>query len=389
MKSNIASITRSLASLEDMARNMKDTIIANTVMVSEIPAPTFKEDQRIHFVHERFLEAGLQHCSTDEMHNALGIIPGTEGNRNILLVAHADTVFSEKIDHTVSVSSNNITGPSVADNGLGVATLVSLSEILTNFNIQLRSNLVLMCGTRSLGRGNLEGLRFFLSNTEMPIDFGVCIEGVQLGRLSYSSVGMIRGEITCQVPEENNWSKVTDSSAIFTMNEVLNKIIDIPLPKRPRTSIVMGSIDAGHSFNSVATKANLRFEIRSESDEIVEMIRSELEEIVAEVSSQSGIIVEFNEVAQRKPGGIRFSHPLVAAAREIMKTLDIHPTIAPSISELSAFIDKRIPAITVGMTTGENNRELNEAIEIEPIFKGISQLLGVLLAIDGGYCDDN
>lgn len=389
MQKALTDIIRQLTAIESTARNFKDLIIANAVMISEIPSPTFKEEERIAFVQNRFMEAGLLNSSTDEMNNALGILPGEDGNRNILLVAHADTVFSEKIDHTIQVKPETLVGPTIADNSLGLAALVSLPQLLERMNIKLSSNLILMGGTRSLGRGNLEGIRFFLSNAKMPIHFGVCVEGVQLGRLSYSSVGMIRGEIRCTVPETNDWTRVTDSSAIFTMNEVLNKIVDIPLPKRPRTSIVMGSIDGGHSYNSVATSATLRFEIRSESDEIVENLRLHFEEIVAEVSSQSGIEVTFNEVAQRKPGGVRFSHPLVSNTRNIMKALDITPIIAPSTSELAAFIDNNVPGITLGLSKGEQLREPNESVEIDPIFKGIAQLIGVLLAIDGGYCEED
>ena len=48
-----------------------------------------------------------------------------------------------------------------------------------------------MGSARSLGRGDLEGLRFFLDNFKKPITAGVCIEGVKLGRLSYSSIGIV------------------------------------------------------------------------------------------------------------------------------------------------------------------------------------------------------
>ena len=71
-----------------------------------------------------------------------------------------------------------------------------------------------------------------------------------------------------------------------------------------------------------------------------------------------------------------------------MRELDIRPRISPSTSELSALIDRQIPALTVGVTDGENLTQPGESILIDPIYKGISQLLGLILAIDRGYCDD-
>ena len=33
-------------------------------------------------------------------------------------------------------------------------------------------------------------------------------------------------------------------------------------------------------------------------------------------------------------------------------------------------------------------RDLNETIRIQPIYTGLAQLLAVLLAIDGGFCNE-
>jgi hypothetical protein len=75
-------------------------------------------------------------------------------------------------------------------------------------------------------------------------------------------------------------------------------------------------------------------------------------------------------------------------ARAILNELGITPRFSPSTSELSAFIDKAIPALTLGLTTGENMNETNERIDIAPITKGLVQLIGLILAIDRGYCDE-
>ncbi len=382
-------ILRHIPSLEKAAKEQRDLLLANLVMIGEIPAPTFQEADRLEFVKNRFTESDLQNCSTDEVGNTVGLLPGKKGDRTILMVAHADTVFSEKVDHTISVGPDKITGPGVADNSLGLAVLSTIPAILQNMDIELESDLLLMGTTRSLGQGNLEGLRFFLSNSIIPIHAGVSIEGAQLGRLSYSSVGMFRGVITCTVPEEEDLLRMSDTNAIITINEVINKIIDIRLPKRPRTYIIMGAINAGHSYNTAATKATLQFEVRSETAEIVRQIRDQLEEIVAEVSSQSGMHVKLDIVATRRPGGIKFQHPLSRVTRDIMKTMDIETVVRPSISELSAFISHDIPAITVGISKAEHIHEPNESVLIDPMYKGIAQLIGILKAIDKGYCDEN
>lgn len=381
------SVYKKLPEIEDKLREMSEILLANLVMIGEIPAPTFEEDKRVRFILDRFNEAGLTECSTDEAGNGIGVMPGSNGERSILINAHTDTVFSSKMDHTLQVNTESITGTGVADNSLGAAVLTTLPYMLENLEIELKNDLVLLAGVKSLGRGDLQGIRFFLENHSFDIDSAICIEGVELGRLSYSSIGMLRGEITCKVPETYDWSRFGDASAILTLNEVINKINDIRLPKRPRTSIVMGSIEGGSSFNTIALESTLGFEVRSESQDVVNEIGKWIEEIGIEVSSKMGDHVHVDIFARRSPGGIDFSAPLTRCARNILKELDLEPRLAPSISELSAFIDKEIPALTLGLTTGDNLHKKNETIKIDPVYKGITQIIGTLLAIDGGYCD--
>ena len=133
----------------------------------------------------------------------------------------------------------------------------------------------------------------------------------------------------------------------------------------------------------------LRFEIRSESEDMVREIEDRIEDIIVEVSSSSGAEVTLDVFATRKPGGITTGHPLARKTRSVIKALGIQPRLAPSVSELSAFINHQIPAITIGITYGEHQNTPEEEVSIEPIFTGLAQLIGILLAIDRGFCSAN
>ncbi|OQY33669.1 MAG: peptidase [Spirochaetaceae bacterium 4572_59] len=389
MKSDFKEILDDLPSYEKVIDKFKESIITNLIMISEIPSPTFAEQERTQFLLNRFTEFNLQNCSEDEKGNALGIIPGKSRDSNILVVAHLDTVFPSSVDHTITVQPDLVIGPGVGDDGLGLAALVTLPMILEKLDIQLESNLILMGSSRSLGHGDIEGLRFFMDNFKRPITAGICVEGVKLGRLSSSSIGMLRGQLTYEVPEEYDWTRFSAVGAIVNMNELINKILEIPLPRKPKTSIILGSIQGGTSYNTLPTKAILKFEIRSESDEMVTELARKIHSLADEMTSLTGAMVEFREIARRAPGGTQFSHPLNTVSRTILDSLGYKPRSSPSTSELSAFIDKQIPAVTIGITDGEHLGELDEAIRIDPIKKGIAQLIALIEAIDKGYCSEN
>ena len=376
-----------LDDLDEYVRRLEDvrgTVFSTMVMVNEIPAPTFKEFNRAKFLVNRFSELEMLNTSIDEKGNAIGILPGRTGDNDILITAHLDSVFDSTTDHTVTLKPNVAIGPGVGDNSLGVAVLGTLPLILKHIELELDSNLVLLGSTRSLGKGNLEGIRFVLDNYKRPFISALCLEGIKIGRLSFSSIGMLRGEINYKIPELYDWTKFNSVGAIVDMNDIINRILEIPLPRKPKTTIVLGQVEAGSSYNTLPTKARLRFEIRSESDAIVSSLASKINYLAEEMTSKTGALVQFNKIALRKSGGTEFSHPLNNIGREILKRLGISPRITPSTSEVAALIDKNIPATTIGLTDGENGGELEESVFIEPISKGLAQFAGLLRAIDEG-----
>ena len=381
-------VINSLPEIRKAAENASQTLLSNLVMIGEVPSPTFGEQRRIQFLAQRLTDAGLG-VSQDEAGNGVGVLAGSEGHRNILIVAHADTPFGQKDDHTITVEEERVLGPGVADNSLGLAALAMLPILLDRAGIRFRSNLVLLGSTRSLGRGDLGGLRFFMENAHTPFCGAVCVEGVQLGRLSYSSIGMLRGEFRVSVPEEYDWSGFGATGAIRIVNEVINRLLSTPLPSQPRTSIRLGSIRGGTGFANIATQAELRFEIRSESEKIVTQLHERVDEIAAELSAETNTDVTLEIFARRAPGGIQFSHPLVRAARTVMEELEIEPRLSPSISELAVLIQEQVPAVTLGLSTGGQLQKMNEFAHIKPMSKGLAQLVGVLMAMDEGLCHES
>ncbi|NNE93775.1 MAG: M20/M25/M40 family metallo-hydrolase [Verrucomicrobiales bacterium] len=372
--------------------SLREIVLANIVMAGEIPSPTFGEENLTRFVSDRFTESELDNISTDEAGNIAGIVPSRSakkkktGERNTILVsAHLDKVWDATADHTVSATETTLDGRGIADNSTGVAVLVSLPQILEKLGIGLNSDLLLLGTTRSFGRGDLEGMRFFLDHTPLKIRAGICLEGMQLGRLSFSSLGMLRGEILVNSTNDQSdagWHSGDTAGAIAVLSKIVARILAIEKPERPRTEILLGSIQSGSGYNVPPTKGALRFEIRSEEGDVVDRIHRQIEEIVNEADALGQATCELNVLATRTPGDIGFTHPIVKSARETLESLGVKPRIAPSISDLSALLDRGIPGLTLGITTGRGRHTESEAIEIEPMFTGLAQLVSTLQFID-------
>lgn len=370
--------------IRDQLSSYRETLLANALMLGEIPARPGGEADRIRFLAERFSELFLENVSIDEAGNVQAMVPGKKGDHTIILTAHADTHITVGPDErlTINATPEHLEGQGLADNTIGLACLASIPELLHHLGIRLDANLILLGHVNSLGTRDLAGLRFFLDNLAKPIHAGLVLEGITLGRLNASCLGMVQADIRCRVNQEPGTRWEANENAIVVMHRIIRRILEIPVPQEPRTSVILGSIYAGKTFNRPPATARLRLEIRSEEPGKAREIRMRIQEIVQEISSATASEIDITYPALRKPGGIPFSHPLVTAARETMAALGVEPRTGPSYSDLSVLISHKIPALTLGLTNAERLNEPEERVEIEPYLTGIAQVIGLLGRMD-------
>jgi di/tripeptidase len=380
-------ITQQLPKWREGARQIRELLLANAVMIGELPAPTGAEADRVAFLHNRFIESDCANVSTDEAGNALALIPGTKSEKTIFVAAHLDTPFASNTDHTITVTPDSFIGPGILDNSIGLAVIATLPSLIERLGLSFNDDILLMGTSRSLGEGDMAGMRFFLNHNQLPLRTGLLLEGGTLGRLSYAALALLRVEVTCELPRHYNFGDFGASGAIPILTKLVQRLRGIPLPRDPKSTMVFGSLEAGNAFNSAARHGCLKFELRSEEEGRVGKIYDEVQEIIDEMRHEAGVKLTLRVVSKRSIGGISYAHPLVRTTRSLMKTLEIEPIIAPSTGELAAVLSRGIPGLTLGLTQGAKRHELDESAQIEPIFTGLAQLIGVLKAIDQGICD--
>jgi len=380
---------KKLPAFVDEIRAIKETIITNIVLIGQIPSPTFHEQKRAEIFMERLIESQVDECTIDDYQNPIGIIRGTSKTKPpIFLVAHLDTFFGRDVDHNFTVKKNSIMGPGIMDNSAGVAVLCSLPEIFQKLNLSFESNIVLAGVVQSIGKGNLRGIRHLLKNWETPIKGAICVEGGELGRLNYYSDGMIRCEIECNILTTLEFEHKFRPNAIVILNEVINQILEMRLPQRPRARVIIGKISGGFKHGRIAFNSTLGFEIQSNSDDMVMAIYNDIKDIVDGISHEFQVELNLKTISNINARTLKYNHPMVKNTVNVMKQLGLKPVSEPSESELSIFLSRNIPAVTIGITHGERYHLENSEMEIDPIFTGIAQLIGIITALDSGACDE-
>lgn len=378
-----------LPTFVDQIRKIREIIISNIVLIGQIPAPTFKERRRAGYLVERLADFQVDECTIDDFGNPIGVIRGTSAEKqSIFVVAHLDTFSDVAVDHHYEVTDKIISGIGVSDNSAAVGVLASLPEIFDRLALTFESDIVLVAPVQTIGRGNLKGIRQLLETWPMPIRGAICLETVELGRLNYSSNGMIRGEISCSIVSEKSIGRHHTPNAILVINEVINAILKLRLPQKPRTQIVIGKIAGGFTHGKIAYDAKIGFEIRSDADAMVKELYNDIRDIVDEINKAFVVELKLNRISNLNATGLQYNHPLVKCASRILNRLGVEAVSEPSETVLSIFLQRKIPAITLGLTYGDNYHQDGSMIEINPIYKGISQIPALIMAMDNGVCDE-
>jgi hypothetical protein len=249
-----------LSTYVNKIREVREIIISNIVLIGQISAPTFHEKRRAERLVERFAECQVDESTIDDFGNPIGVIRGSSSIKHpIFVVAHLDTFSDVVADQHYEVTDKTISGLGVSDNSAAVGVLASLPDIFRHLGLRFESDIVLVAPVLSLGKGNLRGVRRLLKAWPTPIAGAICLETVELGRLNYYSDGMIRGEIDCSIAVEEKWERYHKPNAILVINEVINSILKLRLPQKPRTQIVIGRIAGGFNHGKIAYDAKIGF----------------------------------------------------------------------------------------------------------------------------------
>ena len=199
---------------------------------------------------------------------------------------------------------------------------------------------------------------------------------------------MVRCEVECNISVLNGAKHKFKPNAILVLNEVINQILKLRLPQRPRSRVIIGKVAGGFKHGDIALESRLGFEIQSNSDKMVKLIFNDIKDIIEATSHEYEVELALKTISNLKASTLTYNHPLVKSTRKVMKELEIKPAGGPSESELSIFLSRKIPAITLGISNGENYHQKNAQVKIDSMFKGIAQIIGVIMAMDSGVCDE-
>lgn len=350
-----------------------DTILDLTCEIQQIPAPTFHEEQRAAYFLNQFKDLGLQDAELDPAGNVLARFPGKQNGRPLVVSAHMDTVHPFDTPLIQERKKDRISGHSIGDNSLGLASLLGLICLLKEQNAQLPGDLWLSANVCEEGLGDLRGIQAIVNRFEgLPLAYLV-VEGMGLGNILHRGLGVERYRVSIETPGGHSWVNYGEPSAIHELCRLVTHLAAISLPHHPCTSLNVGIIHGGTSVNSIAAHAWLELDLRSEDSGMLARLVNEVSRLVR-TFHKPGVTPRMERIGKRQAGALAESHPLIHLARQTLLDLGIEPHLDIASTDANYPLSRGYPAVCIGISNGNNAHSAEEFILTEPVGDGMAQL---------------
>jgi len=342
--------------------------------IQQIPAPTFAEEARGNYVKGLFRAEKLDEISQDEVGNIFGRYQGKGKAAPLVICAHLDTVFPIETDLRLARDPKRLAGPGIGDNSLGVAGMIALIWLLREREIRLPGDIWFVATTGEEGLGNLRGMRAVVDRFEdTPLAY-LALEGMALGYIYHRALGVRRYRVRAETKGGHSWGHYGRPSAIHELAELVTKLTALNLPKKPRTTLNVGTMQGGTSINTIAAHASFDLDMRSESAEGLAVLVKKVDSLL-KTASKPNIRVVAEEIGDRPAGEIAASHPLVEAAQEALIQQNLEPKLTIGSTDANIPLSRGYPAICLGISTGGGAHTMDEFIRTAPAAQGLEQLL--------------
>ena len=266
------------------------------IRITEIPAPPFHEGARAAYMKKLLSAAGLR-VEIDGTGNVIGEYAGTSQDI-VMLAAHMDTVFPAGTNVSVKREGGRLLAPGISDNGTGLAALVVIARALREAKVKTNNTILFVADVGEEGEGNLRGMRALVDAYKKRLKYVIALDGSATEYVTTAALASRRVEISITGPGGHSWSDFGTPNPIHALGRGIGRFVAARVPESPRTSFNIGEIEGGTSVNSIPARAQMKVDLRSESDMELGKIESFLRDSV-----QSGIDEEMAAARDRGMAG--------------------------------------------------------------------------------------
>ena len=359
--------------LEDLKKLIRELAV--------IPAPSHHEDLRVEYL-TRFLKAkGAENVHVDEAKNVIWSINDTGDNDLAVMMAHTDVVFPDMTPLPLFVEDEVYRCPGITDDVSPLCVLLTSALYFLKNGLQPKQGLLIVANSCEEGLGNLKGSRCIVDTYGDRIKELITVESTP-NRLTSRAVGSHRYKITVETEGGHSYSKFGNRNAIRYLASMIETFYAIKVPDKPdtKTTYNVGQISGGTSVNTIAQKAEMLFEYRSDDIECLSKMKASFDAVI-EAYRTMGIKVGVELLGERPCGNIapEKERPLEEKLEQaIRETLGVEPLYRSGSTDANYPLSKGIPAICMGSVGANGCHTREEFLVLKDLLPAMRIVLDVM-----------
>ena len=351
-----------------------------------IPTPSFGEKRRAEYCKAYFESFGAEGVYIDEVNNVIFPLNCKGSNEITVIAAHTDTVFPDTESYPeFHEDEDRIYCPGVGDDTASVAALILTAKYFVENKISPKDGILFVCNSCEEGLGNLLGVKEIFKEYAGRVKQFVTIDS-NIGCVVNMAVGSHRYEVIAETEGGHSFGKFGNKNAIAALSEVICEIYKLQVPKKENTITTynVGNIEGGTSVNTIAQKASMLCEYRSNDRECLAIMKAEFERIFAAANTAETKLT-VNMIGNRPCKGEvdeRAEAELIDAYRQAVKAVtgeDI--TLRMASTDANIPMSLGIPAIDVGSYIGAGAHRREEYIEKASLVPGLEIIIRTALIL--------
>lgn len=369
-------------SLRSYARSVFSEEVDLLRTLAQIPAPSGHEDERAAFVAAWLRNAGATRVEIDDAKNVLCWVSKSPSAPVEVYSAHTDVVFDDLTPLPLREEGGRLYAPGVGDDTANLTGLLMATRWLMG-HPQLTRNrsLLVVANSCEEGLGNLRGTRALYDRYGSRIGRHVVFD-TTLGNVVREAVGSVRWRVQCDGPGGHSFKSFGTPNAIVELSRLICALEEMELPTSDITTRNVGTICGGTTVNSIASHAEMLFELRSTSDDCLRQARTSFEQTV-QAHQGKGVRFTTDVVGARPASSIKesaaFDSLVEAACTATRLATGLREvTITSSSTDANIPLSRGIPAVCLGAVRGKGAHTREEWIETASLEDGLVAILAML-----------
>jgi acetylornithine deacetylase/succinyl-diaminopimelate desuccinylase-like protein len=384
-------IQKALASIDER----KAPIVEEWIKVTEIPAPSTKEQARARYVRGEMEKLGLTDIRSDDMMNLSGTRKGIGGGPTVVFAAHMDTVFPESTDVKVKREGDILRAPGIGDDTGNLVATLEMFRALNRAQIKTKGDLIFLASVQE--EIGLLGAKHWLENVPVKPDMFIAVDG-SAREVWYGALRINQFKFFYTSPGAHTLESRDTPTPSRAVANAIKALYEIPLPAYSKglgnfklPVINVGMLGGGTVFNAVPREAWFTVDLRSLDNALQDRLDTAVVAAAKRAADQEGVGFRVErkmavDYSKAKPQPERLNHAVVQTALAAIN--HYRQPGSPAIQAADAgstdaniAVSMGIPAVSIGAAITHMAHRLEETAEASTIIPGIKSMVVLAVAL--------